>query len=83
MIGERTYRDDGPLGLASDQHYFALCARLVISSVVLSRTASALGTGTSLRQLVEAVTTKGETTYVHGSLATMAEGLGSSGTQQG
>lgn len=82
MIGESTYRDDGPLGLASDQHYFALCARLIMSGVVLSRTAGVLGTEPSLRQLIEAVTTMEGKTDFHGSLAAMAGEVGHPGTQQ-
>jgi len=66
MIGESTYRDDGPLGLATDQHYFALCARLVISGVVLSRITEEPG----LQQLIVAVTKDGKTDF-HGSLTAM------------
>lgn len=77
MIGEGTYRDDGPLGLASDQHYFALCARLVVSGVVLSQTTSA---GPDLQRLIDAVTKGGKTDF-HGSLIAMAEERGISGTQ--
>lgn len=81
LIGEEERRDDGPLGLASDQHYFALCARLVISGVVLSKTAGASPTATSLQQLVGAITARGGKTDFHGSLAAMAGEVGSSGTQ--
>jgi hypothetical protein len=67
-IGKAAYRDDGPLGLASDQHYFALCARLLISCEVLTRTTSA---DDDLQQLIEAVAEGTETDF-HGSLAAMA-----------
>jgi hypothetical protein len=35
---ETTLRDDGRLGPTSDQHSFALCARHIVSGVVLSGT---------------------------------------------
>lgn len=71
VIAEPAYGDDGPLGLASDQHYFALCARLVISGVVLTRITGALGTESRLQQLIDAAVRSRRTDF-HGSLTAMA-----------
>ena len=78
MMREGTYRDHSPLGLASDQHYFALCARLIISGVVLGRvgSSSARGADPSVQGILQTVLVKGETTDFHGSLTAMAEGVG-------
>lgn len=73
MVAESAYRDDGPLGLASDQHYFALCARLFTSGVVLTRATGVPGTERSPQQLIEAVVKSRQADF-HGSLAAMAGG---------
>lgn len=71
MMGESAYRDDGPLGLASDQHYFALCARLVSSGVLVSQSHSAGTPG--LQDILLAFAATGRKTDFHGSLSAMAE----------
>ncbi|KAB5570246.1 putative death-receptor fusion protein-domain-containing protein [Coniochaeta sp. 2T2.1] len=66
-IVQPKFSDDGSLGLASDQHYFALCARLIVSRRVLARTTESVpDNDPSFASLF------GHETLLHGSLARMA-----------
>jgi hypothetical protein len=61
--------EDGPLGWTSDQHVFAVCARVLLCAVAIGRTGQDSGIVGLLREF-RAV---GERGRVHGSLLQMAE----------
>jgi hypothetical protein len=74
VVKETTLRDDGPLGPTSDQHYFAHCARHIVSGVVLSGTSgTALGKYFDVKIALAAVRRQGRETDFHGSLLAMTE----------
>jgi len=61
-------REDGPLGWTSDQHVFAVCARILLCAAAATKT----GEETGVVELLKEFRTAGETARIHGSLLEMA-----------
>lgn len=62
-------REDGPLGWTSDQHVFAVCARILICAVAVTKT----GEGAGVVELLREFRAAGEKARIHGSLLEMAK----------
>lgn len=60
--------EDGPLGWTSDQHVFAVCARILICAVAVTKT----GEGAGIDELLREFRAAGENAGIHGSLLEMA-----------
>jgi hypothetical protein len=61
-------REDGPLGWTSDQHVFAVCARILLCAVAVTKT----GEETGVVELLKEFRAAGEEAGIHGSLLEMA-----------
>jgi hypothetical protein len=61
-------REDGPLGWTSDQHVFAVCARVLMCAVAVARAGGDARVGELLREFGGL----GEKVRLHGSLLEMA-----------
>ncbi|KAK4106469.1 hypothetical protein N658DRAFT_512297 [Parathielavia hyrcaniae] len=61
--------EDGPLGWTSDQHVFAVCARVLLCAVAICRT----GEGAGIAALLAEFRAAGEVASIHGSLLEMAK----------
>ncbi|KAH6849766.1 putative death-receptor fusion protein-domain-containing protein [Chaetomium sp. MPI-CAGE-AT-0009] len=61
-------KEDGPLGWTSDQHVFAVCARILLCAVAIGETGEDAGLAELLREFREV----GGRTRLHGSLLEMA-----------
>ena len=62
--------EDGPLGWTSDQHVFAVCARVLLCAVALARVQ--VGEDVRIAELLKEFVGLGEKTRMHGSLLEMA-----------
>jgi hypothetical protein len=63
-----TQKEDGPLGWTSDQHVFAVCARVLLCAVTVAK----FGKGGGIMGLLKEFVALGETRKIHGSLLDMA-----------
>jgi hypothetical protein len=61
-------REDGPLGWTSDQHVFAICARVLVCAVAVAGT----GKQTGVAELLREFRAVGARSGIHGSLLAMA-----------
>ncbi|KAK4043957.1 putative death-receptor fusion protein-domain-containing protein [Parachaetomium inaequale] len=64
-------KEDGPLGWTSDQHVFAVCARILLCAVAITRAAGE-GEGGFVELLLGEFREVGERGRIHGSLLEMA-----------
>lgn len=67
LVGLAARKEDGPLGWTSDQHVFAVCARILLCAAAAAGSGGSAITGL-LKEFVEL----GERGRIHGSLLEMA-----------